>query len=285
MKVLVTGAGGQLGRELSRVLPERGHETVALTRQDLDITDRRAVEQALESHDTDLLVNAAAYSGVDAAEDDAELAHEVNAFGPRNLAVCCERRGCDLIQVSTNYIFDGRSDRPYEPLDPPHPINVYGRTKLSGEEYVKRLCSRWYIVRTAGIYGEGKNFVRTMLGLASEDRTIKVKRDEYISPTYALDLAYGISRLIESEDHGLYHMTNSGSCSWYEFASEIFELTDHDLALKPVESSEYRLPAARPANGVLSTLGGPELRHWKEALSEYLKKESPKRLSRPLEGG
>lgn len=273
MKVLLTGAGGQLGRELARLLPESGHETVPLVRSGLDIADPRAVALAIEEHDPDLTMNAAAFTGVDAAETEAEAAYAANALGPRNLAVACERAGCDLLHVGTNYVFDGTLGRPYEPFDPPNPLGVYGRTKLAGDEYVMRLCRRWYVVRTAGVYGEGGNFVRTMLRLGGERHEIKVKDDEFVSPTWARDLAAGIIGITEAGEYGLYHLTNSGSCSWYEFAREIFRLSGTEVRVRPVSSAGFPLPAPRPANGILSSLGSPRLRHWREALAEYLDRE------------
>jgi dTDP-4-dehydrorhamnose reductase len=278
LRILVTGAGGQLGRELVRVLYDRGYQVVPLLRKDLDITDAESVRQAVDECRPDLLINAAAHSGVDACETELDLAYRINALGPRNLAVSCEQFGCELLHVSTNYVFDGTKDRPYEPFDAPNPINAYGRTKLAGEEYVKHLCSRWYIVRTAGLYGEGENFVRTMLRLSESQKVLKVKDDEFISPTYARDLAGAIAEIMESKLYGIYHTTNSGSCSWYELAQEIFQITGLEVALEPVPSSEYPTYAERPANGVLSGLGSPSFRHWRDALADYLKSELPTSL-------
>ena len=274
MRLLVTGAGGQLGLELAEVLPGRGHETVALSRTELDISDPDAVEDAVKVHSPDLLVNAAAYTDVDGCETETDLAYAVNALGPRNLAQVCERLECELLHVSTNYVFDGEADTPYEPFDLPNPISAYGRTKLAGEEYVKHLTRRWYVVRSAGVYGRGHNFVRTMLRVAGERDVLKVKADEFISPTYARDLAEGIAGLAESGRYGLYHLTNAGSCSWYEFTQEIFRLVGVEVDVVPIPGSEYPLPAARPANGVLSSLGSFELRHWREALTDYLEREA-----------
>jgi dTDP-4-dehydrorhamnose reductase len=271
---MLTGAGGQLGLELAEILPRRGYETVALTRGQLDVADTEAVERTVEAHSPELLVNAAAYTNVDGCETETELAYSVNALGPRNLAQTCERLGCELLHVSTNYVFDGRGNRPYEPFDPPNPISAYGRTKLAGEEYVKHLTSRWYIVRSAGVYGRGHNFVRTILRVAAERDMLKVKDDEFISPTYARDLAESIIEVVEAGHYGLYHLTNAGSCSWYEFTREIFRLAGIEAEVVPIPGSEYPLPAARPANGVLSTLGSPELRHWREALADYLGQEA-----------
>jgi dTDP-4-dehydrorhamnose reductase len=273
VKVLVTGAGGQLGSELTELLPNNGHQAIALAHKDLDVTDAKAVERAVQEHHPDLVINTGAYTNVDGSEKEVGTAYEANALGPRNLAVSCERLECDLLHVSTNYVFDGGSERPYETFDLPNPISVYGRTKLAGEEYVKSLSSRWYVVRSAGVYGQGHNFIHTMLRLAGERDVLKIKYDEFISPTYARDLAQGIVEVAESRLYGLYHVTNAGSCSWYEFAREIFELADLQIEVVPVPSSEYPLPAARPVNGVLSTLGSPALRHWREALKDYLKRE------------
>ena len=273
MKVLLTGSNGQLGQELARILPERGQEVVALDRKSLDVADPEAVERVVEEHSPEVVINAAAYTNVDACEKETDLAYSVNALGPRNLAQVCERLGCDLLHVSTNYVFDGERDLPYEPFDPPNPISAYGRTKLAGEEYVKHLTNRWYVVRSAGVYGRGHNFVRTMLRVAGERDSLKVKDDEYISPTYARDLAEGIVRIIESGHYGLYHLTNAGSCSWYEFTREIFRLAGVETEVVPIPGSDYPLPAARPANGILSSLGSPELRHWSEALVDFLEGE------------
>ena len=274
MRVLITGAGGQLGLELAEILPGRGHKTVALTRAELDVADAGAVERVLEELAPDLVVNAAAYTDVDGCEAERDLAHSVNAFGARNLAQACERLGCELLQVSTNYVFDGEERRPYEPFDPPRPISAYGSTKLAGEELVKHLTRRWYVVRSAGVYGRGRNFVRTMLRLGAERGVLKVKDDEFISPTYARDLAEGIAGIAEDGRYGLYHLTNAGSCSWYQFTREIFDLAGVDTEVIPIPRSEYPLPAARPAYGVLSTLGSPELRHRREALVDYLEREA-----------
>ena len=269
----MTGSGGQLGLELAALLPWRGHEVVTLSKGELDIADFRAVRLALEEHSPDVIVNAAAYTNVDGCETETDLAYRVNVLGPRNLAQLCEERGYDLLHVSTNYVFDGDSERPYEPFDTPNPISAYGRTKFAGEEYVRQLTNYWYVVRSAGVYGRGHNFVRTMLRLGAERDVLEVKDDEFISPTYAADLAEGIVGVIEGGHYGLYHLTNSGSCSWHEFAKEIFALAGVEVEVVPVPGSEYPLPAARPANGILSTLGSPELRHWREALEDYLLRE------------
>jgi dTDP-4-dehydrorhamnose reductase len=247
VKILITGSKGQLGRELAEILPERGHEVVALSRSELDIANPRAIDRRMEDHSPELVINAAAYTDVDGCETKEELAYRINAFGPRNLAQSCESPGCDLLHVSTNYVFDGRSDRPYEPFDQPNPISAYE---------------------------EGHNFVRTMLRVARERDILKVKDDEFISPTYARDLAQGIVEVVETRLYGLYHLTNSGSCSWYEFAREIFGYAGIEVEVVPIPGSEYPLPTARPPNGVLSSLGSLRLRHWREALADYLDKEN-----------
>lgn len=274
MKVLVTGSGGQLGLELAELLPTRGHDVVALSRQELDIADAEVVDEAVVEHAPDVVVNAAAFTNVDRCETEIGVAYAVNALGPRNLARACEKSGASLVHVSTNYVFDGGQERPYEPFDAACPISAYGRTKLAGEEYVMRLTNRWSVVRTAGVYGRGHNFVRTMLRVARERDTLKVKDDEFVSPTYARDLAEGIAGIIEEEGYGIYHLTNAGSCSWYEFTREIFDLSGVETELVPIPGSAYPLPAARPANGVLSDLGSPVLRSWQDALADYLEREA-----------
>ncbi|MGI8650198.1 MAG: dTDP-4-dehydrorhamnose reductase [Rubrobacter sp.] len=270
---MITGSSGQVGLELARLLPERGYETVPLTRSDLDISDLAAVEKILEYHRPDLVINAAAFTNVDGCEGERERSYEINASGPANLAQTTERLGADLLHISTNYVFDGHADRPYEPFDRPNPESAYGRGKLAGEELVMRLTSRFFVVRSAGVYGEGHNFVRTMLRVAKEHDILKVKSDEYIAPTYALDLAEGILQIVEGRRYGLYHLTNSGSCSWHEFTEEIFTLTDTATEVLPIPAAEYPLPAPRPANGLLSGLGSPALRHWRKALTDYLTRE------------
>lgn len=274
MKVLVTGSGGQLGLELAGLLPTRGHDVVALSRQELDIADAGMVDGAVVGHAPDVVVNAAAFTNVDRCETETGAAYAVNALGPRNLARACQKSGASLVHVSTNYVFDGGQERPYEPFDAACPISAYGRTKLAGEEYVMRLTNRWSVVRTAGVYGRGHNFVRTMLRVARERDTLKVKDDEFVSPTYARDLAEGIAGIIEEEGYGLYHLTNAGCCSWYEFTREIFDLSGVETEIVPIPGSEYPLPAARPANGVLSDLGSPVLRPWQDALADYLEREA-----------
>lgn len=274
MRVLVTGGNGQLGLELAEVLPARGHDAVVCSRLDLDITDAGAVDGVMDEHSPEVVVNAAAFTNVDRCETEMEAAYAVNALGPRNLARVCEKRGASLLHVSTNYVFDGAQDRPYEPFDFARPISAYGRTKLAGEEYVMRLTNRWSVVRTAGVYGRGHNFVRTMLRVAGERDVLKVKADEFVSPTCARDLAEGIAGIMEREGYGLYHLTNAGSCSWYEFTREIFRLVDIPTELVPIPGSEYPLPAARPANGVLAAPGGPTLRPWQDALADYLQREA-----------
>ncbi len=267
---MVTGAGGQLGVEVSETLSAQGHEVAALSRQDLDISDSASVERAFARWEPELVLNAAAYTDVDGCENNPDRAHAVNALGPLNLARCCEELAAVFLHVSTNYVFDGTKVEPYKISDSANPISVYGRTKLAGEELAQQHSTRLHIVRTAGVYGQGRNFVRTMLRVGRERDFLKVKDDEYVSPTYARDLAGAINEIICDENYGIHHVTNAGSCSWFEFAEEIFALTDIEVELTPVASEQYPLPAARPKNGVLALDGAPQLRHWREALADYL---------------
>ncbi len=270
MRALVTGASGQLGVEISETLSARGHEVAALSREFLDVSDFGAVERAFARWEPELVLNAAAYTDVDGCENDPDRAYSVNAVGPRNLARSCEESAAVFLHVSTNYVFDGKSTEPYETSDLANPISVYGRTKLAGENLAQQHSTRLHIVRTAGVYGLGHNFVRTMLRVGRERDSLKVKDDEYVSPTYARDLAEATHEIIGEEDYGIHHVTNAGSCSWFEFAEEIFTLADIEVELTPVPSEQYPLPAARPKNGVLATDGAPRLRHWREALADYL---------------
>jgi dTDP-4-dehydrorhamnose reductase len=284
--VLLLGAGGQLGTDLRRTLPAAA--LVPLTRADLDITDRDAVERILDAHAPAWVVNTAAFHRVDDIElKDARLAVAVNQVAAGHLARACARRGVRLLHLSTDYVFGGgrHSDphRPYAEDSPPVPLSVYGESKLAGERLIQDASSTHLVVRSSGLYGvagsagKGGNFVETMLRLARKDERIKVVDDQVLAPTYTADLAEAIDRLLAARPPGgIYHLTNAGACSWFEFASRIFELCKLAPDLAPTTSAEYNAPASRPPYSVLANtraaaLGLPPLRPWPEALEAYLR--------------
>jgi len=269
VRILLTGARGQLGRAL---LAHHGrHEVVALDHAGLDITDSGAVTRALEAHSPDLLINAAAYNAVDRAETDAETAYRVNALGPRNLAVAAAARGIPLLHVSTDYVFDGTKARPYDEDDVPNPLSAYGASKLAGEEAVREVAERHYVVRTAWLYhAEGRNFPRRMLELAREG-PVRVVNDQQGSPTYAPHLAVGLVRLVETGGFGTYHMAGSGGTSWFELTRTLFREARIDAAVEPVATRGFPRPARRPAYSVLTTIRVPRiaLPPWEEGVAEF----------------
>ncbi|HZG59613.1 MAG TPA: dTDP-4-dehydrorhamnose reductase [Anoxybacillus sp.] len=279
MKIVVTGANGQLGQELVRQLQQTNFELYSFTKSDLDITNENIVNEVITKIKPDIIINAAAYTKVDQAEAEEETAYLVNAFGQRNLAVAAEKVGAKICYISTDYVFDGNSTVPYREYDQTNPLGVYGKSKLVGEELTKSLCSRYFIVRTAWVYGEfGQNFVKTMLRLAKEKEEIGVVNDQIGAPTYTVDLARFIIELVQTEKFGIYHCTNSGSCSWYEFAKAIFEESNISVKVNPITTEQFPRPAERPKYSVLDNFamkvnGFPMLRHWREALKEFLKSD------------
>lgn len=276
---LITGARGQLGSDLVRVLAEdtadRPADTVtALGRADLDVTDPDAVEKVVADLRPDIVLNAAAYTAVDAAETDETAALAGNAIAPENLARACAAHGAALVHVSTDYVFSGEATSPYEVDAPVGPRSVYGRTKLAGERAVRAHCPRSYVVRTAWVYGEsGGNFVKTMVRLAAERETLDVVDDQRGSPTWSRDLARGLVALARSDaPHGVYHCTNGGDTTWFGLARAVFEEIGADPArVRPTTTDRFPRPAPRPAYSVLSdaawrAAGLPPLPHWRDAL-------------------
>lgn len=274
MKILITGSNGMLGHDLVNVLGK--HELVLTTSKTLDITDRDNVLEFICNAKPDVVINSAAYTDVDGCEEKPELACAVNGEGVRNLALACREADCPLVHISTDYVFDGSATEPIAEDGEIGPISVYGKSKLEGEKAIQEILDKYFIVRTAWLYGiNGKNFPRTMLELAESHSKITVVYDEVGTPTYTPDLAYGISRLIETDCYGIYHLTNSGSCSWCEFARYIFEVADKDVEVIPVTASEFARPAPRPSYSVLENRnwiekGFEPLRNYKEAIKEYI---------------
>ena len=275
MKILITGSNGMLGHDLREVLKDN-HELILTTSKTLDITDKDSTIKCIKENKPDVVINAAAYTDVDGCETNQELAYAVNGEGVRNLALGCRQAGCSLVHISTDYVFDGTARDPIEEDGEIGPISIYGKSKLKGEEAILEILDKYFIVRTAWLYGiNGKNFPKTMLGLAEDHSEITVVYDEVGTPTYTPDLAYGISKLIETDYYGTYHLTNSGSCSWCEFAKYIFEVADIDVNVVPVTASEFSRPASRPSYSVLKNKkwvenGFKPLRDYKEAIKEYI---------------
>lgn len=279
MKILITGSKGQLGLELTKQLEkEKKYEIIATDRDELNIIDINSVNEFLLNNKPDVVINCAAHTAVDLCETDVENAYKINAVGPRNLAIVCEKIGAKLVQVSTDYVFDGNGTRPYREDDTTCPNSIYGTSKLMGENFVREFCSRYFVVRTAWLYGEGNNFVRTMLKLSETNSELNVVNDQFGSPTSTVDLAKAIIDLMTTEHYGVYHGTCEGQCSWYDFAKKIFEIKNIDIKVNPVTSEEFKRPAPRPAysvldNFMLKLVGLNSFRTWEKSLEEYLDKE------------
>lgn len=275
MKILITGSNGMLGHDLIEVLKDK-HELILTTSKTLDITDNGHVIDFICDAKPDIVINSAAYTDVDGCETNQELAFEVNGEGVKNLSLACRKIDCALLHISTDYIFNGENTRPWVEDDEIGPISVYGKSKLKGEEYIQEILDKYFIVRTAWLYGiNGRNFPKTMLELAENHPEITVVYDEVGTPTYTPDLAQGISELIETDYYGIYHLTNSDYCSWCEFARYIFEVADVDINVVPVTASEFARPAPRPHYSVLENKnwtdkGFKPLRSYKEAIKEYI---------------
>lgn len=279
-RVIVTGARGQLGTDMASLLSEAGYEVHAFGREKLDFTNRGEVLEVVEALRPDIIVHCGAYTKVDQAETERELAEQVNGRGSGYLAEAAELVGAKLVYVSTDYVFVGTADEPIPESAATNPINVYGASKLLGETLVKAATKRYFIVRTSWVYGlHGSNFVKTMLTLGRQGKPLTVVEDQFGSPTFTVDLAESIWRLIQTDRYGTYHVSNSGSCSWYEFAQVIFEEAGLKVELAPVDSSRFVRPAQRPAYSVLrhqslSENGFPAMRNWREGLKEFLALES-----------
>lgn len=255
-KILVTGANGQLGKCIQDLAEEQsGLSFVFTDHKELDITSQESAEVLFKDNKFDYCINCAAYTAVDKAEEEAEQAYLINAEGVKHLAMACKENDVILIHVSTDFVFDGRKDTPYTEEDIPNPINVYGKSKLKGEEYVQEILNKYFIIRTSWVYSEyGHNFVKTMLRLGREKDDLNVVCDQFGSPTYAGDLAKVILNIISNNRnvYGLYNYSNEGVISWYDFAKSIFETCNMKLNLKPIKTEEYPAPAARPKFSVLN---------------------------------
>ena len=278
MKVLVTGAKGQLGTDLMNELEKRGIESIGVDVQEMDITDKEACMRVISESKADAVIHCAAYTAVDAAEDNVDLCRKINGEGTRNVALACQATGAKLMYFSTDYVFDGQGTRPWEPDDSRSPLNVYGQTKYEGELAVEELVEKFFTVRIAWVFGvAGKNFIKTMLRLGKERGAVSVVDDQVGSPTYTYDLARLLVDMIQTDYYGRYHATNEGFCSWYEFACEIFRQAGMDeVKVTPVSSDQFPVKAVRPANSRMSKAkleenGFEPLPTWQDALGRFLK--------------
>ncbi|MEC0264329.1 dTDP-4-dehydrorhamnose reductase [Paenibacillus anseongense] len=276
MKILVTGANGQLGRDIVKILGTR-HEVYGLGREQLDITNEKQCENVLKALNPDVIIHTAAYTAVDLAEKKIELAFLVNAQGTKNLATIAESIGAKFCYISTDYVFDGMATNAYREDDETNPQSVYGKSKRAGEQNVQQLSSKFFIVRTSWVYGiYGANFVKTMLNLAKSRDSLMVVNDQFGSPTYTVDLVLFLEKLIQTEQYGIFHVSNTGICSWFEFACAIFEESGVKMQVNPCTTEEFPRPAPRPRNSAMQheairANGFDEMRPWREALKAFLK--------------
>lgn len=277
MEVFVTGVKGQLGYDVVNELEKRGHTAVGVDIEELDITDAAAVDKMITEAAPEAVIHCAAWTAVDAAEDNEERCRQVNVNGTENIAKICKKLNCKMMYISTDYIFDGKGTRPWEPDDPvTTPLNVYGQTKYEGELAVRNNVEKFFIVRIAWVFGKGKNFIKTMLNLGKTHDHLTVVNDQYGTPTYTFDLARLLVDMIETDKYGNYHATNEGGyITWYDFACEIFRQAGMDVDVEPVSSAQYAAKAKRPENSrmnkqKLADNGFELLPDWKDALRRYL---------------
>lgn len=282
MKVLVTGVKGQLGYDVVKECEKRGIEAIGVDVEEMDITDAAACERVITEAKADAVIHCAAYTAVDAAEDNEDLCRKVNAEGTRNIAEVCRKLDIKMMYFSTDYVFNGQGERPWEPDDPREPLNVYGQTKYEGELAVQELLEKYFIVRIAWVFGvNGKNFIKTMLRLGKERGAVSVVDDQIGSPTYTYDLARLVVDMIQTDRYGIYHVTNEGLCSWYEFACQIFKAAGmNQVKVTPVDSTAFPAKAKRPHNSrmdksKLAENGFEPLPSWEDALERYLKEILP----------
>ena len=278
MKVLVTGVKGQLGYDVVKELKKRGYTAVGVDVEEMDITDEVAVDRVITHAMVDAVVHCAAYTAVDAAEENVGVCNKINIEGTKNIAKTCKKLDIKMIYISTDYVFDGQGTRPWEPDDKvTEPLNAYGMSKYLGEQEVQKYLEKYYIVRIAWVFGiNGKNFVKTMLRVGGENGKVSVVNDQFGSPTYTEDLSILLVDMLETNAYGIYHATNEGYCSWYDFACEIFKQADMDVAVTPVSSNEFPAKAKRPSNSRMNkdklvNNGFKKLPTWQDATARYVK--------------
>lgn len=277
MKVLVFGSNGQLGKEITKQFKGK-YELILQDMPSLDIINYQSVKDLIDDTHPAVVINAAAYTNVEKAEGDEETAFRVNALGAQNIALASRKSCAKLVHISTDYVFDGAKKIAYEEFNLPNPLSVYGKSKLWGEKLVEQVGGEYFILRTSWLYGDGQNFVRTMLKLAEQRDHLTVVADQHGTPTYTKDLVWVIDRLIQTEFYGLYHASNQGSCTWWDFAQKIFELAGKSVKVEPVGTAEYPQKAKRPKNSVmenkmLKLRGMDVMRPWEHALQDYIENE------------
>lgn len=281
-KILITGSNGQLGRALNRLYSS--DSSIVLINTDvvnaipLDITNTIETMDFVKSEKPDVIINCAAMTAVDLCESETDSAYKINAIGPRNLSIAANEVGAKMVHISTDYVFSGDSSKPYNEFDKPDPQSVYGKTKLAGEEFVRQFSNKYFIIRTAWLYGDGKNFIKTMLGLAEKNDKVRVVSDQIGSPTSADQLAKAIAYLLPTENYGIFHGTCEGVCSWAEFAEEIFKLYGKNTKVEHITTDQYPTPARRPKysvldNYMLKLTSDFKFMDWKDALISFKETE------------
>lgn len=279
MKVLVTGANGQLGYDVVKELQKQNIECYGATRKDFDLIDFEVTEKFIVNYMPDVVIHCAAYTAVDKSEDEQGLCYLVNASATENIAEICKKINAKMLYISTDYVFDGTKEGAYEVDDIPNPINVYGKTKLLGEQAVQRILDKYFIVRISWVFGEhGNNFVKTMLKLGKERKELNVVADQYGSPTYTVDLAALLVEMIKTDKYGIYHATNEGVCTWAEFAEEIFKIAKLDVKVNHITTAEYPTKAKRPLNSRLSKNSLKinslkQLNNWQNVVKYFIENE------------
>ena len=279
MRILVTGITGQLGHDLINEVAKRGHECIGVNSKEMDVTDASACERVIKEAGPDAVIHCAAYTAVDAAEDNIDTCMEVNRDGTENIAAVCEELGIKMMYISTDYVFDGQGTRAWKPDDERHPLNVYGDSKYQGELAVTKHVNKFFIVRISWVFGiNGKNFINTMLRLGEERGAVSVVNDQIGSVTYTYDLSRLLVDMIETDKYGFYHATNQGIISWYDFAVEIFKQAGMNVSVTPCSSDQFPAKAKRPSNSRMDQSklienGFTPLPDWKDALNRYLKEK------------
>ena len=276
MKVLVTGVKGQLGYDVVKDLEKRGHQPIGVDREEMDLMDNDAIRTFIMELKPQAIIHCAAYTAVDKAEEEVEICYQINAESVKVISECAKELDVKLIYISTDYVFDGTKEGEYVETDIPNPINVYGASKLKGEQYVQAILEKYYIVRISWVFGiNGNNFIKTMLRLGEQLDEISIVGDQVGSPTYTADLAPLLVDMVETDKYGIYHATNEGTCSWYEFANEIFKQSGIEVKTNPITTDQYPTAAKRPMNSKMSkkklqVKGFNLLPTWKIALKDYL---------------